>query len=131
MEQLIYASEGREGLGSEEVFSIIQTSSRRNPEREVTGFLILRAGKFFQLVEGPSAQLDRLLSDLEADDRHHSLVVIERRPISARSFPHWLMKRVRPGYDLAEMQEIVGVLEKEENTSTIMQYIERFAEKSN
>lgn len=131
MEQLIYASEGREGLDSEEVFSIIQTSSRRNPEREVTGFLILRAGKFFQLVEGPSAQLDRLLSDLEADDRHHSLVVIERRPISARSFPHWLMKRVRPGYDLAEMQEIVGVLEKEENTSTIMQYIERFAEKSN
>jgi hypothetical protein len=94
MEQLIYVSTANPSVAGGDVFDIIQTSARRNPERGITGFLVFANGQFFQYVEGESAALDRLLGDLSQDPRHHSIQVLHRQPCAQRAFPGWTMKRL-------------------------------------
>lgn len=99
MHQLIYVSEARPGLGSAEVFRIIEQSARNNPCAEITGFLILADDRFLQLIEGPLLALETLIATLRSDPRHHSLEILSRRPVNERSFPRWRMKRVGEGQD--------------------------------
>ncbi|MDG5748080.1 BLUF domain-containing protein [Qipengyuania sp. XHP0207] len=94
MQQLLYRSIAADGLGSDAVFEIVETSARNNPAREVTGFLVRSGDVFLQLVEGPTASLDELLAVLAHDPRHHSIEVLVREEINQRSFPRWRMERV-------------------------------------
>ncbi len=97
MEHLLYRSRASENFDPGQVFTIIQTSARRNPGRDVTGFLAFAHGTFVQLVEGPAEALDGLLGDLRNDGRHCELEVLERRPIERRRFPEWRMERLAVG----------------------------------
>ncbi|WP_133366319.1 BLUF domain-containing protein [Qipengyuania sediminis] len=94
MHQVVYVSEAAPGLGSQDVFRIIEQSARNNPSADITGFLIFRGGRFLQLVEGPLMSLETLLQVLERDPRHHSLRVLSRTPVAARSFGRWRMRRL-------------------------------------
>lgn len=106
MHRLIYVSQARLGLSSEELFKIIEQSARNNPSADLTGFLIYRAGQFLQLLEGPLMSLDHLLQTLASDPRHHDLRVLARDPIKERSFPRWRMKRIgENGDSLAELED--------------------------
>jgi Sensors of blue-light using FAD len=67
MEQLIYVSTASASVAGGDVFDITQRSSLRNPQRDITGFLVFANGFFFQYVEGPAAALDTLLDDLSRD----------------------------------------------------------------
>lgn len=128
MEQVLYSSVAREGLGSDEVFSIIETASRLNPQRDITGFLIFRDGRFLQLVEGPGSELDRLIDDLLDDPRHHSLEVLERKQAGARCFPNWRMKRVSPSTEQSVLGTIREGLSTAPGGEAVMRAIEEFLE---
>lgn len=105
MHQLIYVSEASPELSSGELFRIVEQSARNNPSADITGFLILREGRFLQLVEGPLLALDTLVDTLRRDPRHYSLVILSRVPIAERAFPRWRMKRVGESGDaLAELE---------------------------
>lgn len=109
MYELIYRSEARQGLPSEELFRIIEQSARNNPFADITGFLIYADGDFLQLVEGPLQALEDLLTVLRRDPRHHSLQIVSRREIYERSFPRWRMKRVGDGQDaLGELRAVLS-----------------------
>ncbi|UVI39985.1 BLUF domain-containing protein [Qipengyuania spongiae] len=90
---LLYASTAAEGLDSADVFKIVEDSSRRNPARDVTGFLIFDGSQFLQYVEGPQEALDGLLDVLNHDRRHHSVRVLHRAESEQRLFPRWAMRR--------------------------------------
>lgn len=94
MHQLIYVSEARQGLRADDLFRIVEQSARNNPSADLTGFLIYRNGRFLQLLEGPLMSIETLLAQLSADDRHRSLEVVGRLPITERSFPRWRMRRI-------------------------------------
>lgn len=104
MQHLLYHSYARDGLLAEQVFSIIETSARDNPVRDLTGFLIYAQDQFLQFLEGPAESLDLLLSDLKADRRHRDLEILYRGEAAGRLLPGWRMQRVdfRPGR-IAEM----------------------------
>lgn len=90
---LLYTSVAAEGLDSADVFKIVEDSSRRNPARDITGFLIFDRTRFLQYVEGPQAALDELLETLGKDRRHHSVRVLHRSQSEQRLFPRWAMRR--------------------------------------
>ncbi|MCV0383247.1 MAG: BLUF domain-containing protein [Erythrobacter sp.] len=90
---LLYTSVAAEGLDSADVFKIVEDSSRRNPARDITGFLIFDRNRFLQYVEGPQAALDELLETLGKDKRHHSVRVLHRSQSEQRLFPRWAMRR--------------------------------------
>jgi hypothetical protein len=56
--------------------------------------LLLRQGRFVQVLEGPVPQVDRCFERIAMDDRHHELLRTLRAPIERRSFPHWSMRMV-------------------------------------
>lgn len=127
MHQLIYVSEARSELGSEEVFRIIEQSSRNNPRANITGFLIFSGGRFLQLVEGPAEALDALVATVERDPRHHSFQVLARRPVHERSFPRWRMKRVGVGLDA--LDELRAGLTAEGRDSALPAEVVAFVQK--
>lgn len=90
---LLYTSVAAEGLNSADVFKIVEDSSRRNPVRDITGFLIFDRTRFLQYVEGPQVALDELLETLATDKRHHSVRVLHRSQAEQRLFPRWAMRR--------------------------------------
>ena len=119
MIQLAYSSDARGNLASNEIFEIIETSSRNNLRDDLTGMLIFANDRFFQIIEGEAAAIDNLMARLEADPRHHSIEVLHRQDIGERSFPRWRMERVRvangavPEAALADVSSDVQALVKQ------------------
>lgn len=105
MIRITYVSTPTPSVGAEELFQIIEVSSRNNMRDGLTGFLVFARDRFFQLVEGPEAAIDDLLARLARDRRHDALKVLSREPIAARSFPRWQMKRLATGDDLLKTVE--------------------------
>lgn len=94
MIQLIYTSTVAPQIESGEIFRIVNKSAANNGRDGLSGFLLLSKDRFFQVVEGPEAAIDALMRKLEADPRHHSITIVERKTIERPSFPSWRMKRL-------------------------------------
>lgn len=126
MERLVYRSIGAPDLEGDDLFAIVESSTRRNPAREITGFLIYDDGRFFQLIEGPGESLDELLAELETDRRHHSIEVIERSAAQDRWFPNWGMKRLISFSSLPAVDELRSTLASRDGGSALLAHVETF-----
>lgn len=91
----VYCSRAAEGVDEIEVGRIVETAQTRNLARSITGVLVFGSGVFFQLIEGPTAQMKKLRASLYRDPRHSDVVSLdwseERRD---RLYPNWEMERV-------------------------------------
>lgn len=94
LEQLIYTSIAAPTLDAGDVFKIVEKSSQNNVARGVTGVLAFVNRHFFQAVEGMAEDLDELLGVLAKDPRHHSMKIMQRKPIAERQFARWWMQRL-------------------------------------
>ncbi|MGB0513738.1 MAG: BLUF domain-containing protein [Wenzhouxiangellaceae bacterium] len=77
-----------------EVTRILVHSRRNNRKREIGGVLHFGDGRFFQYLEGPADDVDRLYATICRDDRHDNVQRLTRRPIRSRRFADWSMKFV-------------------------------------
>lgn len=75
--------------------------ARRNAERQITGYLHLEDGQFFQHIEGPAEAVTHLWSAIQADPRHRDVALVSHAPASARRFAGWAM-----GYDITEARSL-------------------------
>lgn len=96
---LIYVSAAREEMAGAGLDSILDASVRNNVPRGVTGMLVYSAGSFMQLLEGEEAAVDEIFSFIKQDQRHHTIILLERAAISTRSFDRWSMGFKRLGAD--------------------------------
>ena len=91
----VYCSRATEGVDEVEVNRIVEAAQRRNFTRGITGVLVFGNGVFFQLLEGPAVQVQKLIANLQSDPRHCDVVSLdwseERRE---RLYPNWEMERV-------------------------------------
>ena len=73
------------------------TARRNNAAHGITGLLFFGGGLFLQWLEGPRASVLQLLQNLEADRRHHDVVVLSRsEEVRERLFGDWDMELVAP-----------------------------------
>ncbi len=107
---LTYVSDATARLQSGDVFKIVEASARNNSRRDLTGFLIFSNDRFFQVLEGPAAEVDALLSTLSADDRHDNIRILLREEIAERSFPNWGMKRLVEGRQGSTAEDVLDSL---------------------
>ncbi|WP_284123892.1 BLUF domain-containing protein [Parerythrobacter aestuarii] len=128
MQQLVYVSTANSEMETDQVFSIIEASSRNNLSRNITGFLMFHQGRFLQLVEGEREDLDGLMQVLETDDRHHSIDVVDRGAVEDRLFSKWRMKRVAAGSSLADasFDELRSNLPAGARSNRILELVEGF-----
>ena len=95
MKRVRYISRASMSVGPDEIDQIIAASERNNPGRNVTGMLVASGELFYQLLEGPTEEVDNLYAKIAQDDRHDQIILIEEETGTFdRICPDWAMLKV-------------------------------------
>ena len=94
--RLTYASRANPDIKSADVDAILAQARENNDINGITGSLTFNKQFFLQTVEGPRAQINRLLLSLLSDQRHHDLQVFETSEINMREWSDWSMNYASP-----------------------------------
>ena len=120
LDTFVYCSRAAEGVDGDEVDRMIERSQRRNVEREITGVLVFGSGVFFQWIEGPPAEVEKLIASLRGDARHYDIVPLDRSVEKReRLYPNWEMERVGADDIRAVLQDALESAENENNIATL------------
>lgn len=94
LHRLLYASRQKfapDMLPDDEIDSLIRASIRNNRAVSITGLLLVHAGWFVQVLEGPAAAVMTTYNRIVDDPRHERAKVISAGPAEARAFGDWNM----------------------------------------
>jgi hypothetical protein len=121
----VYCSRAAEGVDDAEVSRIIEWSQRRNVVRDITGVLVFGSGVFFQWIEGPPTQVEKLAASLHGDSRHHDIVTLDRSVEKrVRLYPNWEMELVGAADIRAVLQDALESAEDESNIAALRRILE-------
>ena len=98
LKQVIYVSE-RTDLSEESLTNIFDTSNKNNPEKSITGCLLIGSNSYLQFLEGPSLAVEALYSKIKVDSRHKNVKKLHDQSINEKLFSSWSMKSA-PFYNL-------------------------------
>jgi len=93
---MTYASRANPNVSAKDFHEILQQAQINNAANGITGMLTFNKDYFLQTVEGPRAQINRLLYSLIADQRHYDLQIIDTRELTHRSWAQWSMNYASP-----------------------------------
>lgn len=88
---LLYRSRTDLGPRSRGCADIISGSRLRNPGLDLTGYLHLEDGLFYQWLEGPKAAVDQMRGRIASDSRHRDMETLWSGEQSERKFGAWQM----------------------------------------
>ncbi len=93
---MTYASRANPDVSAKDFNEILKQAQENNAANGITGMLTFNKDYFLQTIEGPRAQINRLLYGLIADQRHYDLQLIETREINHREWAKWSMNYASP-----------------------------------
>ena len=93
---MTYASRANPDVSAKDFNEILHQAQENNAANGITGMLTFNKDYFLQTIEGPRAQINRLLYGLIADQRHHDLQLIETRELKHREWAEWSMNYASP-----------------------------------
>jgi hypothetical protein len=124
----VYCSRAAEGVEDAEVGRIVEAAQRRNLAKGITGVLVFGNGVFFQLIEGPAAQIRKLIATLHCDPRHYDVVTLEwSEERRERLYPNWEMERVKADDIRAVLNDALESSEDENNVAALERILEHLA----
>ena len=91
LKQVIYVSE-RTDFSDNSLTTIFDTSQRNNPEKGITGCLLIGSNSYLQFLEGPSLAVEDLYSRITLDNRHKNVKKLHDQIIVEKLFSSWSMK---------------------------------------
>ena len=74
---------------------IIAVSDHLNRRDGLSGGLLVSRGRFFQVLEGETADVDRALGRIGRDGRHRDVEMVLRSEVTRRLFRDWAMVAAR------------------------------------
>lgn len=86
-----YVSVETDPFDDERLAALLAQSRRSNHEHDLTGMLLHRRGRFFQVLEGPQDAVDALIAKIREDARHHDIRILLRENLDDRRFDEWTM----------------------------------------
>lgn len=100
MTMLMYASVSRvpATTAADIVDGIVTLARIRNSSHDITGALVYTGQHFVQIIEGPTAAIAALWTDLQADPRHEGLVLAKYGPLAERRFDGWSLAYSGPAH---------------------------------
>jgi hypothetical protein len=120
LQHFVYCSRAAEGIDDVEVDRIVDFSQRRNVARGITGVLVFGSGVFFQWIEGPPAEVQKLIESLHGDSRHNDVVSldtgVEKRE---RLYPGWEMELVQAEDIRTVLQDALESTTDEHNVAAL------------
>ena len=93
---MTYASRANPDVSAKDFNEILKQAQVNNTANGITGMLTFNKDYFLQTVEGPRAQINRLLYSLIADQRHYDLQIIETCELKHRRWSKWSMNYATP-----------------------------------
>ena len=109
MRQLLYVS-SKAPNQEVSIGGILMQSRRNNDAAGVTGLLYTDSVRFLQVLEGDRALVTSTFERIRADVRHHAVVVLKDREISAREFGDWAMAYRLPTESTDTLDDKLGRL---------------------
>lgn len=91
MLSLTYVSSAAALLDAGQLEELLVAWRPRNQARDLTGMLLYSDGNVIQVLEGPEESVDATFATIEADPRHHGVIVLLREEVDERAFPDWSM----------------------------------------
>jgi hypothetical protein len=91
LRQVIYYSTASKYYKSEELYEIVETSSKNNKLSNITGMLLYYNETFLQVLEGECDDVYETFNKIKNDSRHYGIFQIVDEELGQRNFPEWFM----------------------------------------
>ncbi|MFK7862777.1 MAG: BLUF domain-containing protein [Pseudohongiellaceae bacterium] len=89
--RVIYVSSASNLMQEEQLIDILKSSQPRNAAADITGLLLYKEGNIIQALEGPKDNVQKLVSKIKSDNRHHGVIELLQETSGERHFPNWSM----------------------------------------
>ena len=121
----VNCSRAAEGVDEAEVARLVDSAQRRNLACGITGVLVFGSGIFFQWIEGPADQIQRLIASLHGDPRHYDVVSLDwSEDNRERLYPNWEMEQVKAEDIRAVLQDALESADDESNIAALGRILE-------
>ncbi len=123
----VYCSRATDGVDDAQVGRIVEAAQRSNVGRGITGVLVFGRGVFFQWIEGPTAQIQKLIANLHSDPRHYDIVTLSQSEEEReRLYPNWGMEMVEAEDIRTVLQDALESTEDESNIEALKRILNHF-----
>ena len=127
----VYCSRAADGVDDAEVNRLIEAAQRYNLTRGITGVLVFGSGVFFQWIEGPAAEVRKLMASLHGDPRHYDIVSLDQSEEKReRLYPNWQMERVGADDIREVLQDALESAEDDNNIAALKRVLDHLATSS-
>lgn len=124
----VYCSRAADGVDDLEVGRIVERAQRHNLARGITGMLAFSSGVFFQWIEGPAAEVKKLIASLHGDSRHFDIVSLEQSEEKReRLYPNWAMEKVEAEDIRAVLEDALESAGDENNVATLRRILDQLS----
>jgi len=122
----VYCSRAAEGVDDAEVGRIVESAQRNNLAHGITGVLVFGSGIFFQWIEGPAAQIQKLIASLHGDPRHYDIVSLSQSEEEReRLYPNWDMEKVEAEDIRLVLQDALESAEDNNNVAALTRILKQ------
>lgn len=87
--RLAYVSEVSALFGPDDLREIEERSLVRNEELDITGILVIDAGKILQILEGSQTKVEDLFARIARDPRHQNVRLVAGSEVAGRLLHSW------------------------------------------
>jgi len=95
LKRINYISSFVKEMSETEIEDLARQAAKNNAENDISGVLMVKGGVFFQIIEGPEENIDRLFSNILKDPRHEKVITLGIQTGDLRRlFPDWNMKEI-------------------------------------
>ena len=127
----VYCSRAAASVDDAEVNRLIESAQRHNLTCGITGVLVFGSGVFFQWIEGPAAEVRKLMTRLRGDTRHYDIVSLDQSEEKReRLYPNWQMERVGADDVREVLQDALESAKDESNIAALKRILDHLATKS-
>lgn len=96
---IVYVSSAVSLLDEAELLHILQDARRDNDLHQITGVLLYNDGTFFQYIEGPADNLQKIYAKIRKSRQHRGIIELSTEAVQTRRFPEWYMGFFQPSKD--------------------------------
>ena len=95
LKRINYISRFVQDMSDDEIVELASQAAKNNAENDITGVLMANGGLFFQIIEGPEENIDKLFKDISKDPRHEKIITLGIQSGDLkRLFPNWHMREI-------------------------------------
>jgi hypothetical protein len=94
---VVYRSRAVGSLSDYELYELVQAAQTKNALESITGLMLYDNGRFYQWLEGPVANVNRLMQSIFTDNRHTDIEILSDKPSVNRQFGDWTMRLATRG----------------------------------